>query len=301
MEELPMSALHHLATWDQASMHERERIAQHITDTLAPRFRFQGLELCALGDQRHWIAMYTWRDIGFALLPGYHGSLGIDAEAVLALTRDAFLRCYPADNREHTLSNWLDYLRPRLSPVRKVSLPPLLFQRMATSLQVLTSIAGNARGHELHEGPTREEIVALAHADGFALASADEWEYACSGGARTLFRWGDTWLDASWGSRLRRERGFPPAIVDWQEDQRPNAFGLTIGCHPQQLEYCQEPGVVRGGDGGQASSGDPEFSFVEWLPFASAYRDTHKVSERWMRLYPFLRRVYRLTQDGDGA
>ncbi len=292
-----MSVIHDLADWDQASGQERNRVAQSIADTLAPRFLFQGLELCALGDQRHWVAMYTWRGIGFALLPGYHGVLGFDAEAALALTREAFLRCYAADDREHTLADWQDYLHSTLAPVRTVSLSPLLVQRTATSLQVLEPIAG---GMLLREGPTREEIVALAHADGFRLASADEWEYACSGGARTLFRWGDTWLDAPWGSsNLRRERGFPRAIVDWQEDQRPNAFGLIIGHHPQQLEYCREPGVVRGGDGGGAASGDGEFHFVQWLPLASAYRYPYKVSESWMRKHPFLRRVYSLAQDED--
>jgi hypothetical protein len=202
-----MSALQRLADWDRLSAHERQRIAHTVAETLAPRFHFQGIELCALGGQRHWIAMYTWGEIGFALLPGYRGPLGVDAEAVLALTRDGFLRCYPPDAQEHTLADWLDFLRRELSPVRTVSLPPLLVQRTATSLQVLKPIAGSAL-KELQLGPTREEIIALAGADGFALASADEWEYACSGGARTLFRWGDTWLDAPWGSRLRGERGY---------------------------------------------------------------------------------------------
>ena len=27
------------------------------------------------------------------------------------------------------------------------------------------------------------------------LATEDEWEYLCNGGARTLFRWGDTLCD----------------------------------------------------------------------------------------------------------
>lgn len=291
-----MSVLHDLTAWDQASAHERERVAQRVAAVLAPRFLFQGVELCALGNQRHWVAMYNWREINFALLPGYHGYLGFDADAALALTRDAFLRCYPADDRQHTLSDWLDYLRSARSPLRTVSLPPLLFQRNATSLQVLEPIAGRRL---LHEGPTREELVALAHADGFMLASADEWEYACSGGARTLFRWGDTWLNAPLESRVRHERGYPLAIVDWHEDQRPNAFGLTIGHDPQQLEYCQELGVVRGGDGGRAASGDPDFFFVEWLPSASAYRYPYKVNAHWMRLFPFLRRVYRLSEDMD--
>lgn len=293
-----MSVLHDLAAWDQASAQERERVAQRCAAMLAPRFLFQGIELCALGDQRHWIAMYTWRDIGFALLPGYHGARGFDAEAALALTRDAFLRCYPADDREHTLSDWSDFLRSKLSPVRTVSLFPVLIQRTATSLQVREPIPG---GYRSDPGPTREEIIALAQTDGFTLASADEWEYACSGGARTLFRWGDSWLDAPWASELRRERDFPPAIVDWREDQRSNAFGLTIGHDPWQLEYCQEPGVVRGGDGGQAASGDAEFHFVQWLSLASAYRYPYKVNEYWMRLYPYLRRVYPLPHGEDGT
>ena len=291
-----MSALQQLADWDRLTAPARERIAHSVAERLAPRFQFQGIELCALGDQRHWIALYRWGEISFALLPGYCGPLGLDADAVLALTRDAYLRCYPDETPDYTLVDWLEYLRSGLSPVRTVSVPPLLVQRTATSLQVLEPIAG---GHLLHEGPSREEIVALAHSDGFALATADEWEYACSGGARTLFRWGDTWLDAPWVSELRRARGFPPTIVDWQEDQLPNAFGLTIGHDPWQLEYCQEPGVVRGGDGGQAVSEDTDFHFAQWLPQASAYRYPYPVNAHWMHLYPYLRRVWRLASEND--
>jgi hypothetical protein len=294
-----VSALLHLADWDQLTAQEQERIARTIAETLAPRFHFQGMELCMRGDQRHRIAMYTWREIGFALLPGYRGPLGVDAEAVLALTRDGYLRCYPPGAQEHTLSEWWDYLRRSLTPVRTVSLPPLLVQRTATSLQVREPTAS---GFRVREGPTREETVALAGADGFELANADEWEYACAGGARTLFRWGDTWLDAPWASELRRERGFPPAIVNWQEDQLPNAFGLTIGHDSWELEYCQESGVVRGGDGGQAVSGDADFYFVQWLPQASAFRYHYKndgVTELWMRRQPFLRRVWRFAYAAD--
>ena len=40
---------------------------------------------------------------------------------------------------------------------------------------------------------------------------------------------------------------------EWSEDLDSNAFGLNVGQDPRRLEYCAEPGVVRGGDGGTAS------------------------------------------------
>ena len=42
------------------------------------------------------------------------------------------------------------------------------------------------------QGDPLDEAVRSLKKGPFTLATEDEWEYLCNGGARTLFRWGDT-------------------------------------------------------------------------------------------------------------
>ncbi|MBX3170467.1 MAG: hypothetical protein KF760_23880 [Candidatus Eremiobacteraeota bacterium] len=66
-------------------------------------------------------------------------------------------------------------------------------------------------------------MVADLASQGFRLPSADEWEYACAAGSRTLFHWGDhvpcDWypvdparqlpVEPDWAGILRQSRAFP--------------------------------------------------------------------------------------------
>ncbi|MFJ1702941.1 hypothetical protein [Kitasatospora sp. NPDC088346] len=128
------------------------------------------------------------------------------------------------------------YLTGVLSPRRTVRLPSFLMGVDALALPV---------------GPGRR------------LPSPDEWEYACGAGARSLFRWGDT----------------HPATADpFSTPDGPhraaNAFGLRIGRNPYQAELTSDPGVLLGGDGGEATCGGYG-SFRAWLPLATAFREPY--------------------------
>lgn len=52
---------------------------------------------------------------------------------------------------------------------------------------------------------------------------------------------------------------------------RPNAFGLVIAHDPYAWEYCERPGVFRGGDGGTAWCGG-EGTLAIWRALGTAYR-----------------------------
>ena len=83
---------------------------------------------------------------------------------------------------------------------------------------------------------TVEDLETRLEAEGFALPTADQWEYLCGGGRRSLFPWGDRL--ACCGGRER--------------DRKPNFFGLTIAWEPYKREVVREsPWPFRGGDGGE--------------------------------------------------
>lgn len=83
---------------------------------------------------------------------------------------------------------------------------------------------------------TAEDLQKRLEGEGFSLPTADQWEYFCGGGCRTLFPWGDS-LSGCGG----RER-----------DRKPNFFGLTIAYEPYKREVVREsPWPFRGGDGGE--------------------------------------------------
>ena len=117
-------------------------------------------------------------------------------------------------------------------------------------------------------------LCAAFAADGFRLPSAEEWEYACTGGARTLYPWGDhapadrdpigkpPAADAD-----ERDPDFPP---DWDAHRRPNRWGIQAPHDPYKVERVAEPGLIRGGDGGGMVCGGAGF-FLGWLTLAPSW------------------------------
>lgn len=125
---------------------------------------------------------------------------------------------------EYGITDWLGFLRERMSPVRERTIRPLLVERhtqaigwhrvdadgpeMAPYRSEIARYTG--RGYfEIHKemrlryedglliaeryAPVSyEAFVAGIRAEGFSLPSEDEWEYLHGGGSRTLFPWGDS-------------------------------------------------------------------------------------------------------------
>lgn len=252
-----------LERWDRTTSDEKRVVASRLEQVLAPKFRFLSLETSLLGDQRHTLATFATGDLTFTLLPGYVGELGYDPArqalpADLTWEYDEFM----AMTGTQTDNTFADYARTALTPLRSVTLRPFLVQTRPTSLE---------RRHQQADGrwfvdqaPPRTDLLAQIATEGFRFPTSDEWEFACSGGSRALFRWGDTWPPIDWAPNFQRQPS------EWRADLMPNAFGLNIAQDPWHLEFCAEPHIVRGGDGGTScSAGVGRYNV--WLTLATSY------------------------------
>jgi hypothetical protein len=132
-------------------------------------------------------------------------------------------------------------------------------------------------------------LVKASRPVGFRSPTSDEWEYACSAGSRTLWRWGNDWpLDA-----------YPTHLIHdenrtWDLNLCPNAFGLRIAFNDYEDELCED-GIKRGGDGGSSCCGGAGY-LCAWITLASAYYDNYEDYESCLSAEPHdgSRRVFPL-------
>lgn len=242
-----------LARWDSLSESDCLAIA---TDVVVPGFSFDRLVRCAQGDTSRWVAVFRHRSgAEFALVPGGEVTVGYDHTRALALDADA-QSSWDTSMSEFGMPPFPTYLSQVLQPARQVTLAPSLVETSARAI-------GDAIGEpdDDDDASAHERVVAALAADGLRLLTADEWEHACSGGTRTLWRWGDACpADCE-----------PYGQVPFTELRRANAFGLAIAQNPYDWEYVDDPDQLRGGDGGDALCGGYG-AVAAWVALASSYR-----------------------------
>ncbi len=275
------------AAWDRASDETRSAIARALV--LPINLHLVALESRSQGEASHQIAFFEGPEGRFALLPGGRAILGQDPRWVLM--DKAMMESWRATEEEYGLPPIEEYLTRVLRPLREVVLGPYLIEVCAipAGCRPLRSPSGPHTAREENIGPatvlvaggeTSEErpVSPLALKTGlegtpFRLPTVDQWEYACRGGTRTLFRWGNS-CPAD---------GYPTDATDFQEHRRPNAFGLRIADNPYNWEVGAD-GEVLGGDGGAAVCGASGV-FSGWLPLASAYRGGSEISSATEETY----------------
>ncbi len=246
-----------LARWDALGDGEREAAGRALARELPAPFAFTGIEAHELGEQQHRVATFDWHGAKFVLIPGGEVTLGYDRDRPFVPTA-AQWEDWEGTREEYGvgLDEYLDY---SLTPLRTVTIAPFLVEAVATDCRRLP-------GEDyLDRWTPLREVARRIAADGFRLPTSDEWEHACAAGARTLFRWGDDCPTDHYPAGDGREHA-------WDLHRRPNAFGLRIGGDPYKWEYCAEPAVVRGGDGGGTICGGAGF-LAGWLTLASAFCD----------------------------
>ncbi|MBM3982178.1 MAG: hypothetical protein FJ304_18320 [Planctomycetes bacterium] len=211
-----------LPVWDRLDAHTAETVARAVERCLREPWLFSGMTQHSCGGQERYIAFFDWNNTAFALIPGGEVTLGYEPNRhpppanLLDRWRSA-ARAIAEHYPEWEGVTWERYLTSVLSPLRQVRLAPYLFA---------------VRGEEKRRKTGTAERNAIA-TDGFQLPTADQWEFACSGGSRAVWNWGD---DPTGGPHVR------------------NAFGLWIVTNTYHQEALADPGY-RGGDGGVRECG----------------------------------------------
>jgi hypothetical protein len=237
-----------LPIWDQFTAREAEFVGRALARCLPAPWAFDGVEFHEMGDQKRHVAFFTWKGTRFALIPGGEVTLGYDRHWPFVPDSESLAEWQRNSKRESDM-DWAGFLDRCLTPLRRVTFAPFLLETEAAPCE---RVRGPGEGV-----PTFDELCAALATDGFRPPTSDEWEYACSGGARALWRWGDQ-LDP-----LQGPDGRSPY-------SRPNAFGLRIAFDSYKYEVCGPPPVWRGGDGGVSVCGGE--GLLAWqITLASAY------------------------------
>lgn len=129
----------------------------------------------------------------------------------------------------------------------------------------------------------------------FTLATEDEWEYLCNGGARTLFRWGDTLNDVlteifNVGTVSEEDKDETSSVLN-----QPNMLGLFIAYDSYKNEIIDNTLYTKGGDGGGSLCGGDGVIYV--LPCYTAFyrQPVDSYNHGLSKNYYCYRRIIRLS------
>lgn len=170
-------------------------------------------------------------------------------------------------NWEDFMDRWEDELRRTLSPLRTADIGDMI-------------VEVDSRYYR-EDAPSLEQAVRSLKGGPFGLATEDEWEYLCNGGARTLFWWGDV-LDSDILAGIYRKGRLKSS----------NVLGLRIAYNSYKNEIIDDARYTKGGDGGGALCGGN--GAIHVLPCYSAFyrypwRGSVRKEDFWYR------RILRLT------
>ena len=157
--------------WQAASLAEKTKRARALARALPRGFAFLAVEPQDSFGRRWDAALFALGDHRFALVPGGPAiHLGYQPERhPLALTDDD-RESYEWSQESFDLPPLDEYLDTVLTPARTVALAPYLYDVVQT----------------------HAELARMLRQAGLRLPSSDEWEHALSGGAESVFLWGDT-------------------------------------------------------------------------------------------------------------
>lgn len=186
-------------------------------------------------------------------------------------------------NWEVFMAKWNEKLSECLSPLRTVDIGDMIVEVDNRYLE--------------EDAPSLAEAVSSLKEGPFTLATEDEWEYLCNGGARTLFRWGDILNDDI------LERIFSEGTVSQSRESEEtlsaldqnNMLGLFIAYNAYKIEIIDHTQFTKGGDGGCSLCGGD--GAIHVLPCYTAFyrgslwQDIQNLSKN----YYCYRRIIRLS------
>ncbi|HLZ61259.1 MAG TPA: hypothetical protein VKR06_30275 [Ktedonosporobacter sp.] len=286
-----------LDQWDRFELSECEEVARDLDRVLPASFRFHTLKTCSLSGQKQHAAVFEWAGLPednhhgfFVLIPGGEPTLGYDRDHPFLPTRHQQESWEQETVQTQMFAGSLDtFLDQVMTPFRQVSIEPFLLEVLATPLApppTFDETLGSKGGWTRTVKPiSYEKTLQRISREGFRFPTSDEWEYGCAADSRTLFRWGNETPSCSIPPLGRQK------AAGWDRHLRQNAFGLFIARYPYHWEFCVEPGIMRGGDGGNALHAGAG-TFAAWLTLASAF---HRIWEHKENYGVYLRRAFSLS------
>lgn len=307
---------------------ERESILMDLANT-KPGFLFKRFEQFERFGQVTATAVYEFENSEFVFVPGDTVTLGWDSFAVGMdnTTREELMKSL----EEYGITNLEEFLKENMSEVRKANIGPMLVERKLNDIgwvkadfktieasedksvkEAIKAVkSGECKqytlGEELRLRKNNEEITAEVYEhcsydefvndiieSGFRLPTEDEWEYVCGGGARTLFRWGDSF---DYDMHLYYFEKITPNKTEY-DLEKSNQFGISIGYDPYKYEVLMDSKqFLKGGDGGCNICGGFGLA-LGYLSVSTYYRDINAFDldyeEDLDGDFAFYRRIIRL-------
>ncbi|NLL50833.1 MAG: hypothetical protein GX245_06340 [Eubacteriaceae bacterium] len=161
---------------------------------------------------------------------------------------------------------------------------------LATSSIFSLCFAGTVFYFAFFPASCLQDLIHLLKEGLFTLATENEWEYLCNGGARTLFRWGDT-LDEALTEvyNIRTVSNVKEKSILKQ----PNVLGLLITYNSYKNEIINHTHYTKGGDGGCSLC--DENRTIHVLPcYTTFYRQTINQTYGLSKNYYSYRQIVRL-------
>lgn len=316
----------HRRIWNDLSSEIKQQRMSELEATLPKGFEFVRTETFERFGQSSETGVFLYEGAEFLFVPGDEAALGWDGESIDAGLLETFGRSFGMSPEEAKTA-----LRSQMSPVREVSIRPMLVERAFSSagwfdydpskldpeedddlleelerfrqmpqqsLEIyqfarMERIEGEIRLQLFDDSETYEEWREDLIADPFDLPTEDEWEYVYAAGARTLFPWGDR-IEPS--MRLKYFSGgevSPDGGPVVYDLEQPNVFGLRFPGDPyrKELVVAQNGGVRGKGGDGGTSLHGGLGRELGYLPVATAFRDPYEHELDWPELLDGL--VYR--------
>ncbi|CAM4046230.1 hypothetical protein [Saccharibacillus endophyticus] len=315
--------------WNSLTKEERRKQVNGLLEMLPAGFEWLRTETFERFGQTRDVEVFACKGREFVFVPGdtaIAGWTGIDKRSAGETPVRQRLLALFEKQFQGTSEEASAYLSKLMSPVREVTIRPLLVERQTTSagwypfsideldpeedadvleeierfrgmpqhsLEIYQYLRLERHGEDVRlylfdDSETFEEWSEVEIEAGFALPTEDEWEVLYGAGASTLFPWGDG-IDES--MRLKHFARGP------HELELPNSLGLCFPGDPYVKELVLTPGgyTGKGGDGGNNIHGGLG-PLLGYLPTATAFRDPHEQELDWPDLLDCLvyRRIVRL-------
>lgn len=237
----------------------------------------------------------------FVFVPGGAVTLGWDGFAVgmNRQTKAEFQGAFEEFGYKGTVE---EFLRPSMTPVRQAKIGPMLVsyrleeigwepitmedprlkarpdwledwkaflssgsQSLVIHKEIRFEQVGSGCQAALYHEMTYAQLRRILERQGLSLPTADEWEYLCGGGCRTLFPWGDSF---DYSMHLHHYEDMGNGLPYDMEE--PNFFGLSIAYDPYMREVLEaDTPSFKGGDGGCNICGGlgPALGFLPCSPY----------------------------------